>query len=224
MEDKLEQMHFEELGDQHIGTSTDTPLREDAFELDDDTKVGLIEKHFKDIMLILGLDLDDESLKGTPHRVAKMYVKEIFSGLNPKSKPKITLFENKYHYKDMVLVKDISFHTTCEHHFVPFFGKAHVAYIPNDKVAGLSKINRLVDFLSRRPQVQERLTRQIADEIKELFHTEDVAVLLEANHLCVASRGVRDTGSSTLTTCFTGKFNDESYKRNFLFTLNKEMH
>jgi GTP cyclohydrolase I len=211
---------FDEIGDNHISTATDTPLREDAFELDDETKIRLIEKHFREIMLIMGLDLTDDSLKGTPHRVAKMYVKETFSGLNPKNKPKVTLFDNKYRYNEMVVVKDIIFYTTCEHHFVPFFGKAQVAYIPKKKVAGLSKVNRLVQFLARRPQVQERLTMQIASEISELFDTEDVAVMLEANHLCVASRGVEDTASSTVTYKFLGRFDtEEEQKQQFLSSI-----
>lgn len=218
-EENNERSSYDEIGDSHFSTSADTPLREDAFVLDDDTKVELIQKHFQEIMLILGLDLSDDSLKGTPHRVAKMYVKEVFKGLNPNNKPKVTLFENKYGYQDMVLVKDIEFYTTCEHHFVPFFGKAHVAYIPKDKVAGLSKINRLVDYLARRPQVQERLTQQIAQEIRDLFKAEDVAVLVEASHLCVASRGVKDTSSSTVTCRYLGRFNNEDLRNQFLHAI-----
>ncbi|MDZ4840513.1 MAG: GTP cyclohydrolase I FolE [Bacteroidota bacterium] len=210
-----EELH-DEIGDGHILTSMETPLRADAFALDDDTKVEMIQKHFKEIMHILGLDLTDDSLKGTPARVAKMYVKEVFSGLNPTNKPKISLFENKYHYKEMVVVKDITFYTMCEHHFVPFFGKAHVAYIPNGKVAGLSKVNRLVQFLAKRPQVQERLTMQIAQEISDTFHIGDVAVLLDAQHLCVSSRGVQDVNSSTITSRFLGIFNKEDIKNQFL--------
>lgn len=204
------------IGDNHIFTSTDTPLREDAFELDDETKIELIEKHFRQIMFVLGLDLTDDSLKGTPKRVAKMFVKETFSGLDPRNKPSITLFENKYKYDEMVMVRDITFFTVCEHHFVPFFGKAHVAYIPNQRVAGLSKINRLVKYFARRPQVQERLTIQVADEIRELFETQDVAVWMEASHLCVASRGIEDTGSITVTSKFYGKFEEEKLKNQFL--------
>jgi GTP cyclohydrolase I len=214
--------HYDELGDNHISTSTDTPLREDAFELDDDTKVELIAKHFKEIMQILGLDLTDNSLKGTPMRVGNMFVKEIFNGLNPKNRPEITLFDNNYKYDEVVMVRDITFYTMCEHHFVPFFGKAHVAYIPKDKVAGLSKINRLVQFVSRRPQVQERLTMQIAQEISEQFSTEDVAVFIEATHLCVAARGVEDTTSDTVTTSFLGKFATDSYKLPFLNALSQK--
>ncbi|MCX6351271.1 MAG: GTP cyclohydrolase I FolE [Bacteroidetes bacterium] len=204
------------IGDAHFSANINTALREDAFELDDETKVQLIQKHFKDIMQILGLDLTDDSLVGTPKRVAKMYVKEVFKGLNPKNKPHITLFENKYKYDEMVLVKDISFHSMCEHHFLPFFGKAHVAYIPKDKVVGLSKINRLVQFFAQRPQVQERLTIQIADDIREILKTEDVAVLIEAKHLCVAARGVADSQSLTITERFRGKFNCDDRKNQFL--------
>lgn len=211
----------EELSDTHALGSAEVPLREDAFMLDDETKMELISKHFKEIMHILGLDLTDDSLKGTPGRVAKMYVKEIFSGLNPANKPRISLFENKYKYKDMVVVKDVGFYTTCEHHFVPFFGKAHVAYIPSDKVAGLSKINRLVQFLARRPQVQERLTEQIAQAIMEDFQVESVAVLLEATHLCVASRGVQDVDSMTITSRFTGAFNTDALRHQFLSNIGR---
>jgi GTP cyclohydrolase I len=217
-----DEFSYDPIGDNHISTSADTPLREDAFVLDDQTKIELIEKHFREIMLIMGLDLTDDSLKGTPGRVAKMYIKEIFRGLKPQNKPKVTLFENKYHYGEMVLVKDISFYTMCEHHFVPFFGKAHVAYLPKDKVAGLSKVNRLVDFLASRPQVQERLTRQIAEEIRDSFKTEDVAVMLEASHLCVASRGIKDVNSSTITSCFMGKFNCDIMKSEFMASLGKK--
>jgi len=213
---KSKLMSFDEIGDNHISTSTDTPLRDDAFELDDDTKIELISKHFKEIMQILGLDLSDQSLKGTPKRVAKMYVKEIFKGLNPKNKPAVTLFENNYQYDEVVMVRDITFYSMCEHHFIPFFGKAHVAYIPKDKVAGLSKVNRLVQFYSKRPQVQERLTIQIAKEISEQFGTNDVAVAIEATHLCVAARGVEDTTSNTVTSSFLGKFANEEYKIQFL--------
>ncbi len=206
----------DELGENHIGSSADTPLREDAFQLDDATKIELIQKHFREIMLVLGLDMSDDSLKGTPRRVAKMYVQEIFSGLNPAAKPSITLFENKYGFDEMVLVRDISFYTTCEHHFLPFFGKAHVAYMPKGKVAGLSKINRLVEFFAKRPQVQERLTMQIAQEIRDSFATEDVAVMIEAKHLCVAARGIEDVHSDTVTSKYFGKFNHDDLRNQFL--------
>lgn len=208
---------FEDLGEEHVGTSLETPLREDAFEMDDDLKVELIEKHFREIMHIMGLDLSDDSLKGTPHRVAKMYVKEVFSGLNPKNKPVAKLFENKYKYNQMLVEKDITFHSHCEHHFVPIYGRAHVAYISNGDVIGLSKINRIVQYYSKRPQVQERLTMQIGNELKEALGTEDVAVIMDAYHMCVSSRGVNDTNSSTVTSFFSGRFeNDEQSRNEFL--------
>jgi GTP cyclohydrolase I len=203
------------IGDEHISTSADTPLRADAFDMDDKTKMLKIEEHFREIMNVLGLDLTDDSLKGTPKRVAKMYVQEIFSGLNPKNKPEIALFENKYKYKEMLVEKEITFYSNCEHHFVPIFGKAHVAYISNGQVIGLSKINRVVQYFARRPQVQERLTIQIAEELKRVLNTEDVAVVIDAVHLCVSSRGVQDNDSKTVTSHFGGKFNDEASRREF---------
>lgn len=206
---------IDEVGDNHISTSVDTPLREDAFDLDDNLKMALIEDHFKEIMSILGLDLTDDSLKGTPKRVAKMYVKEIFSGLNPANKPKIALFENKYSYNEMLIEKDITLFSNCEHHFVPIIGKAHVAYISNGKVIGLSKINRIVQFFAKRPQVQERLTMQIGKELKKILQTEDVAVIIDAKHLCVSSRGVEDNTASTITSYFGGKFKNASDKAEF---------
>lgn len=208
--------NMDPIGDNHIATSMETPIRPDAFEMDDDLKIELIEKHFKDIMHILGLDLDDDSLKGTPNRVAKMYVKEIFSGLNPKNKPEVALFENKYKYKEMLVEKNISFYSNCEHHFVPIVGKAHVAYISHGKVVGLSKINRIVNYFAKRPQVQERMTVQIANELKEALQTEDVAVVIEATHLCVSSRGIKDTTSKTVTSEFSGKFQDQQTRNEFL--------
>jgi GTP cyclohydrolase I len=182
--------------------------------MDDDLKVELIEKHFKEIMHILGLDLSDDSLRGTPHRVAKMYVKEVFAGLNPKNKPEPKLFENKYKYKEMLVEKDITFFSHCEHHFVPIYGKAHVAYISNGNVIGLSKINRIVQYFSKRPQVQERLTMQIGNDLREILGTEDVAVILDANHMCVSSRGIKDTSSSTVTSFYSGKFETDEQSRN----------
>ncbi len=205
---------FEEIGEEHVGTSHETPLREDAFEMDDELKIELIEKHFREIMHIMGLDLTDDSLKGTPHRVAKMYVKEVFSGLNPKNKPAAKLFENKFKYNEMLVEKDITFFSHCEHHFVPIYGKAHVAYISNGNVIGLSKINRIVQYFSKRPQVQERLTMQIGNELKEALGTEDVAVIMDAYHMCVSSRGVGDTNSSTVTSFFSGKFEQDEQARN----------
>lgn len=207
----------DEIGDEHVGTSYDTPLKKDAFDMDDELKITLIADKFKDIMEIMGLDLTDDSLSGTPKRVAKMYIKEIFSGLNPANKPKIALFENKYQYNEMLVEKDITFYSNCEHHFVPIIGKAHVAYISSGKVIGLSKINRIVDYYARRPQVQERLSVQIANELKEVLETEDVAVIIDAEHLCVSSRGVKDVNSSTVTAQFSGKFKKEGTK-NELFT------
>jgi GTP cyclohydrolase I len=214
---KISDSSFEEIGEEHVGTSFETPLREDAFEMDDELKIELIEKHFREIMHIMGLDLTDDSLKGTPHRVAKMYVKEVFSGLNPKNKPAAKLFENKYKYNEMLVEKDITFHSHCEHHFVPIYGKAHVAYISNGDVIGLSKINRIVQYYSKRPQVQERLTMQIGNELKEALGTEDVAVIMDAYHMCVSSRGVQDTNSSTVTSFYSGKFqHDEQTRLEFM--------
>jgi GTP cyclohydrolase I len=155
-------------------------------------------------------------LRGTPKRVAKMYVKEIFNGLNPANKPKMALFENKYKYNEMLVEKNISFYSNCEHHFVPIMGKAHIAYISNGTVVGLSKLNRLVDYFAKRPQVQERLTMQIAKELQKDLGTEDVAVLIDAKHLCVASRGVEDDTSSTVTAFYGGKFKDEKVREEFL--------
>ncbi|SFB43517.1 GTP cyclohydrolase I FolE [Algoriphagus aquimarinus] len=220
---KIARASFEEIGEEHVGTSLETPLREDAFEMDDELKVELIEKHFREIMNIMGLDLTDDSLKGTPHRVAKMYVKEVFSGLNPKNKPVAKLFENKYKYNEMLVEKDITVHSHCEHHFVPIYGKAHVAYISNGSVIGLSKINRIVQYFSQRPQVQERLTMQIGNELKEALGTDDVAVIIDAYHMCVSSRGVKDTQSSTVTSFYSGKFEKDEQSRNeFMQYINLE--
>jgi GTP cyclohydrolase I len=207
---------IDDLGDDHRATSADTPLRKDAFALDDELKIELIEKHFREIMMILGLDLDDDSLRGTPRRVAKMYVKEIFSGLDPANKPEVSLFANTYRYRRMLVEKNISFHSNCEHHFVPFFGKAHVAYVPNGNVIGLSKLNRIVRYFARRPQVQERMTVQIASELRRILGTDDVAVVIEAEHLCVASRGVQDHSSSTVTSEYSGVFSESSVRGEFL--------
>jgi GTP cyclohydrolase IA len=206
--------------DDHYMTSWETPMREDAFEVDDESKIDKIEVHFREIMNILGLDLNDDSLQGTPRRVAKMYVKEVFSGLNPKNRPTPRLFENKYNYDQMLVEKDITFYSHCEHHFVPIYGKIHVAYFSSGKVIGLSKINRVVQYYAKRPQVQERLTVQIGKEIERILHTEHVAVVVDANHMCVASRGVSDTNSKTGTAYFTGKFREENSKREFLNYIN----
>jgi len=212
--------NIDDIGDDHVGSQAETPLRADAFEMDDELKMELIAKHFKEIMHVLGMDLTDDSLKGTPSRVAKMYVKEVFSGLNPDNKPKPKLFENKYKYDQMLVEKDITFYSHCEHHFVPIYGKAHVAYISSGKVIGLSKINRIVQYYSKRPQVQERLTVQIAEELKKVLETEDVAVVMDASHMCVSSRGVGDTNSRTGTSYFGGKFNDDATRREFLNYVN----
>jgi len=184
--------------------------------ISDEEKIKIIANHFKGIMQALGLDLNDDSLKGTPQRVAKMYVKEIFSGLNRDNEPSVTLFENKYQYNKMLVEKDITLYSYCEHHFVPIIGKVHVAYISKGKVIGLSKINRIVQYYAKRPQVQERLTNQIAEALKKAIGTEDVAVVIDAEHLCVASRGVKDTNSSTITAHYSGKFINEGIKNEFL--------
>ncbi len=220
--DKNNTINTDDFGDDHVVSSYDTPIRPDAFEMDDDLKMELIEKHFRQIMHILGLDLNDDSLMGTPRRVAKMYVQEVFSGLNPENKPVAKLFENKYGYEEMIVEKDITFYSHCEHHFVPIYGKAHVAYISTGKVIGLSKINRIVQYYAKRPQVQERLTIQIANEMKKALDTEHVAVVMDANHMCVSSRGVGDTNSKTGTAHFSGKFRDEISKREFLNYINSK--
>jgi GTP cyclohydrolase IA len=207
---------IDEMGDEHISTSVETPLRADAFLLSDEEKIDAIALHFGKIMDLLGLDRTDDSLQGTPKRVAKMYVKEIFSGLNPANFPDIKLFENKYKYQEMLVEKNILFYSNCEHHFVPIIGKAHVAYISSGKVIGLSKINRIVQHFAKRPQVQERLTVQIADALKKALETNDVAVVIDATHLCVSSRGVKDVNSSTVTSHFSGNFLLESKKTEFL--------
>ena len=212
----LSDVLIDEMGDNHVSTSVDTPMREDAFVLTDTEKIHAIEKHFRSIMEIMGLDLNDDSLKGTPKRVAKMYIKEIFSGLNPANKPNVALFENKYKYNEMLVEKNISFYSNCEHHFVPIIGKAHLAYISNGKVIGLSKLNRLVQFYAKRPQVQERLTMQIGTDLQKVLGTEDVAIVIDAKHLCVASRGVEDDTSSTITAFYGGKFKEEKTKNEFL--------
>jgi len=210
----------DDLGEDHVLSSWETPLRPDAFEMDDEIKIKKIEGHFKEIMETLGLDLKDDSLSGTPHRVAKMFVKEVFSGLNPQNRPTYRLFENKYQYDQMLVEKEITFYSHCEHHFVPIYGKAHVAYFSSGKIIGLSKINRIVQFFAKRPQVQERLTVQIGKEMERILKTGDVAVVVDANHMCVASRGVGDTNSKTGTAYFSGKFKEETYKREFLNYIN----
>lgn len=207
---------FESLGNNHIGTSTNTPMRNDAFKLSKEEKIEIIQDDIRHIMETLGLDLSDDSLNGTPHRVAKMFVKEIFSGLSPEKRPNASTFENKYKYGEMLVEKNITVYSTCEHHLLPIVGKAHVAYISNGTVIGLSKMNRIVDYFAKRPQVQERLTIQIVEELKEVLKTEDVACVIDAKHLCVNSRGIRDVDSSTVTSEFGGKFKEKETKREFL--------
>ena len=204
---RLNGFTFDEVGDDHMFTGLETPMKADAFQTTNDEKKKQISSLFQQIMDVLGLDLTDDSLKGTPDRVAKMYVEEIFSGLDPKNKPKIALFDNKYQYNQMLVEKDITFYSNCEHHFVPIIGKAHVAYISSGKVIGLSKLNRVVQYYAKRPQVQERLTNQIAEELKTALQTEDVAVIIDAKHLCVSSRGVQDDTSATVTSYYGGQFN-----------------
>lgn len=208
--------HHDFIGDNHVGTSLETPMRKDAFVLSDEQKMVLIEDKFREIMDVLGLDLNDDSLSGTPHRVAKMFVKEIFYGLNPENKPQISVFDNKFKYGEMLVEKNINLNSTCEHHFLPIVGKAHVAYVSSGQVIGLSKINRIVDYFARRPQVQERLTVQIAAELKRILKTEDVAVVIEAKHLCVSSRGIEDESSSTITAEYGGVFKEQQRKEEFL--------
>lgn len=213
---ELSNTMIDEIGDNHISTSEDTPMRADAFAISDAEKEAQIETHFRSIMEIMGLDLTDDSLQGTPKRVAKMYIQEIFSGLNPANKPSVALFDNKYKYNEMLIEKNISFYSNCEHHFVPIIGKAHVAYISNGKVIGLSKLNRLVQYFAKRPQVQERLTVQIGKELQKIMETDDIAVIIDAKHLCVASRGVEDDTSSTVTAFYGGKFTEGKTKEEFL--------
>lgn len=213
---EIDDLLIDEMGETHTMTSIDTPMVADAFVLSDEEKINRIEKHFKAIMETLGLDLTDDSLRGTPKRVAKMYVKEIFKGLNPSDMPSIALFENKYGYGEMLVEKNISFYSNCEHHFVPIVGKAHVAYISNGKVIGLSKLNRIVEHFAKRPQVQERMTVQIGKKLQEVLGTEDVAIVIDAKHLCVSSRGVKDDTSSTVTSYYGGAFAAQERKTEFL--------
>ena len=203
----LNSFSIDDIGDEHLFTGLQTPMKADAFKLSDTQKKERIAILFEEIMDVMGLDLTDDSLKGTPKRVAKMYIEEIFSGLNPKNKPKVALFDNKYQYNQMLVEKNITFYSNCEHHFVPIIGKAHVAYISSGKVIGLSKLNRIVQYYAKRPQVQERLTNQIAEELKAILNTEDVAVIIDAKHLCVSSRGIKDDTSATVTTYYGGQFN-----------------
>ena len=222
METVIEKELYDILGDNHQMTSAETPMRKDAFLKSDDEKMKVIENHFYEIMHEMGMDMTDDSLKGTPHRVAKMFIKEIFSGLNPAAKPKISVFENSYHYDKMLVEANISFNSTCEHHFLPIIGKAHIGYISSGKVIGLSKLNRIVDYYSRRPQVQERLIMQIFNELKSVLETENVIVVMEAKHLCVSSRGIKDESSFTSTIQYGGVFNEKENRNDFFNLLKSE--
>lgn len=207
---------IDDIGNNHIATNENTPLRADAFTISDEEKINLIKKDVENILLTLGMDLTDDSLKGTPNRVAKLFVNEIFGGLNPNKKPGSSTFENKYKYNEMLVEKNIVVYSTCEHHLLPIIGRAHVAYISNGTVVGLSKMNRIVDYFAKRPQVQERLTIQIVRELQKVLNTQDVACIIDAKHLCVNSRGIKDIESSTVTAEFGGKFKDEAIRKEFL--------
>jgi len=216
---KLEKLftdQIDEIGDQHLSSSRVTPMRPDAFDLSNSEKILLIEEKMREILYVLGMDLTDDSLSGTPTRVAKMFVNEIFSGLHPNNKPKASSFENKYQYGEMLVEKNITLYSTCEHHLLPIVGKAHVAYISNGTVVGLSKMNRIVDYFAKRPQVQERLTLQIVEELQKVLNTKNVACVIDAKHLCVNSRGISDVNSSTVTSEFGGRFKEKGVKREFL--------
>jgi GTP cyclohydrolase I len=218
----MKKQTIEEIGDNHILTNIETPLLSNAFEKSDEEKIKNIQHHFSKIMQELGLDLEDESLSGTPYRFAKMYVKELFYGLNPNSKPKLSVFPNKYGYKKMLIEHNITIDSSCEHHFLPITGHAHIGYIANEKVIGLSKINRLVDYYSHRPQVQERLCLQILNDLQETLNTKSVIVVLNAKHLCVSSRGIKDKDSSTTTIEFGGYFENIESRNEFFQNLNKK--
>ncbi|MDA0950532.1 MAG: GTP cyclohydrolase I FolE [Bacteroidetes bacterium] len=210
-------MKNEENELEHFSNSAQTPLRENAFELSDEAKIERITKSVRDILETLGMDLTDDSLNGTPKRVAKAYVKELFSGLNPEKKPSSSTFENKYQYGEMLVEKNITLYSTCEHHLLPIVGKAHVAYISSGRVVGLSKMNRIVEYYAKRPQVQERLTMQVVQELQHILNTQDVACIIDAKHLCVNSRGIKDIASSTVTAEYQGVFKtDEKLRKEFL--------
>lgn len=206
----------DEIGHNHNSSNANNPTRTDAFDLPDEEKIERIKKDVENMLITLGMDLTDDSLKGTPNRVAKMFVKEIFGGLNPNKKPKSSTFENNYRYGEMLVEKNITLYSTCEHHLLPIVGRAHVAYISNGKVIGLSKINRIVDYFAKRPQVQERLTMQVVQELQQALGTQDVACVIDAKHLCVNSRGIRDIESSTVTSEFGGKFKEAATRKEFL--------
>ncbi|MGC6422815.1 MAG: GTP cyclohydrolase I FolE [Flavobacteriaceae bacterium] len=211
-----------DLENDHLSSALDTPLRTDAFALNDQEKIDRIQKNIREILLTLGMDLTDDSLQGTPKRVAKMFVKELFGGLHPDRRPSLSTFDNKYKYNEMLVEKNITLYSTCEHHLLPIVGKAHVAYISNGTVVGLSKMNRIVDYYAKRPQVQERLNRQIVKELQEALKTENVACVIDAKHLCVNSRGIKDISSSTVTGEFGGVFKEEARKNEFLKYLQLE--
>ncbi|MEC8616235.1 MAG: GTP cyclohydrolase I FolE [Bacteroidota bacterium] len=211
--------HIELIGDNHISSNVDTPLLKNAFEKSDEEKISKIQTHFSNIMEELGLDLSDDSLSGTPYRFAKMYVKELFYGLNPKNRPKLSTFENKYGYNKMLIEQNINIDSSCEHHFLPIVGQAHIGYIPKKKVIGLSKINRLVDYYAHRPQVQERLCIQILKDLQETLETEDVIIVINAKHMCVSSRGIKDKSSLTTTIDFGGCFEELEYRNSFFDSL-----
>ena len=216
----MDKKNIEIIGDNHFSSSVKTPMVSTAFNKSDDEKIIKIQHHFKKIMETLGLDLSDDSLSGTPYRFAKMYVKELYYGLNPKNKPKMSVFENKYGYKKMLVEQNITIDSSCEHHFLPIIGHAHIAYIPKEKVIGLSKINRLVDYYAHRPQVQERLSLQILKELQQILDTKDVIVMICAKHLCVSSRGIKDKDSFTTTIEYDGNFEDKIYRDEFLSIIN----
>ncbi len=215
LDKRLEEL-LDERGDQHLGGSRETPLRDDAFQISNTEKTLLIEEKIQEVLHILGMDLTDDSLKGTPRRVAKMFVNEIFAGLHPDNKPQSSTFQNKYKYGEMLVEKNITLYSTCEHHLLPIVGKAHVAYISTGTVVGLSKMNRIVDYFAKRPQVQERLTLQVVEELKQILNTQDVACVIDAKHLCVNSRGISDISSSTVTAELSGRFKEKDVKREFL--------
>lgn len=211
---------IEDRGEDHVGSSAKTPLRADAFDITDAEKINRIEENVRQILETLGMDLTDDSLQGTPKRVAKSFVNELFAGLNPINKPHLSTFENNYKYGEMLVEKNIVVYSTCEHHLLPIVGKAHIAYISSGRVIGLSKMNRIVDHFAKRPQVQERLTMQVVQALQEALGTQDVACVIDAKHLCVNSRGVRDIESSTVTSEFGGKFKEKDTRREFLDYIN----
>jgi GTP cyclohydrolase I len=213
---KMNDERIEEIGENHVASSAENPIRPDAFDISDKEKIAKIQESVKDILLTLGMDLNDDSLKGTPRRVAKAFVNEMFMGLNPVNMPKASTFDNNYNYGEMLVEKNIVVYSTCEHHLLPIIGRAHVAYISDGKVIGLSKMNRIVEYFSKRPQVQERLTMQIVQAMQEALGTDDVACVIDAKHLCVNSRGIKDIESSTVTSEFGGKFKEKETRKEFL--------